>query len=125
VKACASLTQRQFPHTLGRGDERCDNRGASAIPSHALRSIAQRCVSKGQDAGGGHTCPGRNARKRSVERREAGVPITLTGRIEAEDEVTLAFRIEVALAFRIPDRWLLDNSPSTAYYRSGCCLSER
>jgi hypothetical protein len=74
-------------------------------------------TAKDQDAGGGHTCPGRNARKRSVERREAGVPITLTGRIEAEDEV--------ALAFRIPDRWLLDNSPSTPYYRSGCCLSER
>jgi len=28
-----------------------------------------------------------------VEKREAGVPITLTGRIEAEDEVALAFRI--------------------------------
>ena len=25
----------------------------------------------------------------TVEKREAGVPITLTGRIEAEDEVTL------------------------------------
>jgi RND family efflux transporter MFP subunit len=29
----------------------------------------------------------------TVERHEAGVPITLTGRIEAEDEVALAFRI--------------------------------
>ena len=29
----------------------------------------------------------------TVEKREAGVPITLTGRIEAEDEVALAFRI--------------------------------
>jgi RND family efflux transporter MFP subunit len=29
----------------------------------------------------------------TVEKREAGVPITLTGRIEAEDEVNLAFRI--------------------------------
>jgi RND family efflux transporter MFP subunit len=28
-----------------------------------------------------------------VEKREAGVPVTLTGRIEAEDEVTLGFRI--------------------------------
>jgi RND family efflux transporter MFP subunit len=28
-----------------------------------------------------------------VEKREAGTPITLTGRIEAEDEVALAFRI--------------------------------
>jgi RND family efflux transporter MFP subunit len=29
----------------------------------------------------------------TVERREAGVPVTLTGRIEAEDEVALSFRI--------------------------------
>src|ERR1700752_3726183 len=28
-----------------------------------------------------------------AERHEAGVPVTLTGRIEAEDEVSLAFRI--------------------------------
>jgi membrane fusion protein, multidrug efflux system len=35
----------------------------------------------------------RPVRTVTVERREAGVPITLTGRIEAEDEVTLAFRI--------------------------------
>jgi membrane fusion protein, multidrug efflux system len=35
----------------------------------------------------------RPVRTLTVERREAGVPITLTGRIEAEDEVALAFRI--------------------------------
>src|SRR5215471_7098233 len=35
----------------------------------------------------------RPVRTITVERREAGVPITLTGRIEAEDEVALAFRI--------------------------------
>ena len=35
----------------------------------------------------------RPVRTVTVEKREAGVPITLTGRIEAEDEVTLAFRI--------------------------------
>jgi RND family efflux transporter MFP subunit len=35
----------------------------------------------------------RPVRTVTVERREAGVPITLTGRIEAEDEVTLAFRL--------------------------------
>jgi multidrug efflux pump subunit AcrA (membrane-fusion protein) len=29
----------------------------------------------------------------TVERREVGVPVTLTGRIEAEDEVALGFRI--------------------------------
>src|SRR5262245_46684657 len=28
-----------------------------------------------------------------AERQEAGTPITLTGRVEAEDEVSLAFRI--------------------------------
>jgi RND family efflux transporter MFP subunit len=35
----------------------------------------------------------RPVRTVTVERREAGVPVTLTGRIEAEDEVALAFRI--------------------------------
>lgn len=35
----------------------------------------------------------RPVRTITVERRDAGVPITLTGRIEAEDEVTLSFRI--------------------------------
>ena len=36
---------------------------------------------------------GRPVRTVVVEKREAGAPIVLTGRIEAEDEVTLAFRI--------------------------------
>jgi membrane fusion protein, multidrug efflux system len=35
----------------------------------------------------------RPVRTATVERREAGVPVTLTGRIEAEDEVALSFRI--------------------------------
>src|SRR5262249_32862815 len=35
----------------------------------------------------------RPVRTVTVERREAGVPVSLTGRIEAEDEVTLGFRI--------------------------------
>jgi RND family efflux transporter MFP subunit len=35
----------------------------------------------------------RPVRTITVERSEAGVPVTLTGRVEAEDEVTLAFRI--------------------------------
>src|SRR5262252_7877495 len=35
----------------------------------------------------------RPVRTVTVEKREAGVPVTLTGRIEAEDEVALAFRI--------------------------------
>ena len=35
----------------------------------------------------------RPVRTATVEQREAGAPITLTGRIEAEDEVALAFRI--------------------------------
>ena len=35
----------------------------------------------------------RPVRTTTVEQREVGVPITLTGRIEAEDEVALAFRI--------------------------------
>src|SRR5499426_4440041 len=35
----------------------------------------------------------RPVRTVTTEKREAGVPVTLTGRIEAEDEVALAFRI--------------------------------
>jgi RND family efflux transporter MFP subunit len=35
----------------------------------------------------------RPVRTATIEKREAGVPITLTGRIEAEDEVALGFRI--------------------------------
>ena len=35
----------------------------------------------------------RPVRTVTAEKREAGVPVTLTGRIEAEDEVALAFRI--------------------------------
>ena len=35
----------------------------------------------------------RPVRTITVEKREAGVPVTLTGRIEAEDEVSLSFRI--------------------------------
>jgi RND family efflux transporter MFP subunit len=35
----------------------------------------------------------RSVRTVTTEKREAGVPVTLTGRIEAEDEVALAFRI--------------------------------
>jgi multidrug efflux pump subunit AcrA (membrane-fusion protein) len=35
----------------------------------------------------------RPVRTATVEKREVGVPVTLTGRIEAEDEVALAFRI--------------------------------
>jgi RND family efflux transporter MFP subunit len=35
----------------------------------------------------------RPVRTITVEKREAGVPVTLTGRIEAEDSVTLSFRI--------------------------------
>jgi RND family efflux transporter MFP subunit len=35
----------------------------------------------------------RPVRTVTIEKREAGTPITLTGRIEAEDEVALAFRI--------------------------------
>ncbi|HXW47989.1 MAG TPA: efflux transporter periplasmic adaptor subunit, partial [Xanthobacteraceae bacterium] len=35
----------------------------------------------------------RPVRTVTVEKREAGTPVTLTGRIEAEDEVDLGFRI--------------------------------
>ena len=40
----------------------------------------------------------RPVRTVTVEKREAGQPVSLTGRIEAEDEVALAFRISGRLA---------------------------
>jgi membrane fusion protein, multidrug efflux system len=49
----------------------------------------------------------RPVRTITVEKREAGTPVTLTGRIEAEDEVALAFRISGRLlenANRLGDR---------------------
>ncbi|HVY56799.1 MAG TPA: efflux RND transporter periplasmic adaptor subunit [Xanthobacteraceae bacterium] len=42
--------------------------------------------------------PPRPVRGIAVEQREAGVPVTLTGRIEAEDEVVLGFRIAGRIA---------------------------
>jgi len=36
---------------------------------------------------------GRPVRTTTIEKRQAGIPLTFTGRIEAEDEVSLAFRI--------------------------------
>jgi membrane fusion protein, multidrug efflux system len=50
---------------------------------------------------------GRPVRTVVAEKREAGAPIMLTGRIEAEDEVTLAFRISGRLlenSLRLGDR---------------------
>jgi multidrug efflux pump subunit AcrA (membrane-fusion protein) len=50
---------------------------------------------------------GRPVRTIVAEKREAGAPIVLTGRIEAEDEVTLAFRISGRLlesSLRLGDR---------------------
>src|SRR5271167_2268939 len=42
----------------------------------------------------------RPVRTVTVEKREGGVPLTFTGRIEAEDEVALAFRISGRLLER-------------------------
>src|SRR5262245_45168574 len=50
---------------------------------------------------------GRPVRTVVAEKREAGAPIVLSGRIEAEDEVTLAFRISGRLlenSLRLGDR---------------------
>ncbi|HUN97989.1 MAG TPA: efflux RND transporter periplasmic adaptor subunit [Bradyrhizobium sp.] len=44
------------------------------------------------------TAPPRPVRTTTVEKREASMPQTFTGRIEAEDEVALAFRISGRLA---------------------------
>ena len=49
----------------------------------------------------------RPVRTITIAKREAGIPITLTGRVEAEDEVALAFRISGRLlenSARLGDR---------------------
>jgi membrane fusion protein, multidrug efflux system len=61
----------------------------TALLVFALQSILAACQPDTETS----APEARPVRTLTVERREAGVPITLTGRIEAEDEVALAFRI--------------------------------
>src|SRR5262245_34931254 len=58
----------------------------------ALRGLPSRLAARRPEAEPVAPDP-RPVRTVTVEKREAGVPVTLTGRIEAEDEVALAFRI--------------------------------
>lgn len=60
-----------------------------ALMVSALAAVLTACQ-KETDAAVPDARPVRTA---TVEKREAGVPLTFTGRIEAEDEVVLAFRI--------------------------------
>jgi RND family efflux transporter MFP subunit len=60
-----------------------------ALPTLLLPILLTGCSQPAETA----AAEARPVRTVTVERREAGVPITLTGRIEAEDEVALAFRI--------------------------------
>jgi RND family efflux transporter MFP subunit len=55
-------------------------------------ALSPMLVACGQDAG---TVPAeaRPVRTVTIEKRQAGTPITLVGRVEAEDEVAIAFRI--------------------------------
>lgn len=61
----------------------------AALAVLTLPSILTACNSESADA----ASPPRPVRTITVEKREAGAPVTLTGRIEAEDEVSLGFRI--------------------------------
>jgi multidrug efflux pump subunit AcrA (membrane-fusion protein) len=55
----------------------------------ALPSLLAACQREAETA----APEGRPVRTATVETRESGVPLTFTGRIDAEDEVALAFRI--------------------------------
>ena len=71
-----------------------DVKAVCSLPLAALAVLAlsAMCVACRSDAEA-PAAEARPVRTLTVEKREAGVPITLTGRIEAEDEVALAFRI--------------------------------
>ena len=61
----------------------------TALPTLVLPAMLAACQPEVEAA----APQARPVRTITAEKRETGVPITLTGRIEAEDEVALAFRI--------------------------------
>jgi membrane fusion protein, multidrug efflux system len=61
----------------------------SALMASALAAMLTACQKETATA----VPEARPVRTATVEKRESGVPLTFTGRIEAEDEVVLAFRI--------------------------------
>src|SRR5262245_47504052 len=72
-------------------DSPCQVKTASCLPwtTTALAVLLASCGAEVETA----APEARPVRTITVEKRETGVPVTLTGRIEAEDEVTLGFRI--------------------------------
>ncbi len=63
-----------------------------ARPPLVATALAPMLVACGQETSTAPAQP-RPVRTVTIEKRQAGTPITLVGRIEAEDEVALAFRI--------------------------------
>lgn len=61
----------------------------SAVMALALAAVLAACQKEADTA----VPEARPVRTATVEKREGGTPLTFTGRIEAEDEVVLAFRI--------------------------------
>ena len=60
-----------------------------ALMASALVAVLTACQKEADTA----APAARPVRTATIEKRETGVPVTFTGRIEAEDEVVLAFRI--------------------------------
>ena len=60
-----------------------------ALMALALAAVLAACQKEADTA----VPEARPVRTATIEKREGGVPLTFTGRIEAEDEVVLAFRI--------------------------------
>jgi membrane fusion protein, multidrug efflux system len=65
----------------------------SALMASALASVLTSVLAACQKEADTAVPEARPVRTATVEKREGGVPLTFTGRIEAEDEVVLAFRI--------------------------------
>src|SRR5512134_2122204 len=62
---------------------------STALAAGALAAMLAACRQEAEVA----APEARPVRTITAEKRESGIPITFTGRIEAEDEVSLAFRI--------------------------------
>ena len=98
--AISSLFQSDSKSLVGMDAESGPlNRGASIasrlkLPTAVLAAVAfQFMVSACQPESEDAAPLVRPVRTVNVEKHEAGAPVTLTGRIEAEDEVALAFRV--------------------------------
>ena len=77
--------------SVGRKKDKA--RGSAGLPAAMLISVLQVMLAACQPEVEASAPEARPVRTVTVEKREGGIPVTFTGRVEAEDEVALAFRI--------------------------------